>query len=110
MCQSGWTGSVRPARYAAVRVGEVAKRAGVTTGAIYHQFESKAGLFRTVYDELVASTSAHIAQERLKNPTPSLIDDCELYLDACADPAFFRITADGRPSSAGTRSSTTPPA
>lgn len=26
---------------------------------------------------------------------PGLISDCRTYLDACADPAFFRITADG---------------
>lgn len=80
--------------YAAVGVGEIAERANVTTGAIYHQFDSKAGLFRAIYVELVANTNERIAQARLKNATPSLITDCELYLDACADPAFFRLTAD----------------
>jgi AcrR family transcriptional regulator len=80
--------------FADVSVGEVAGRAGVTTGAIYHHFGSKAGLFRAVYDELMANTAARIAQARRANRAPSLIADCELYLDACADPAFFRITSD----------------
>jgi len=39
-------------------------------------------------------TSERIAAARRSNPSPSLTADCELYLDACADPAFFRITAD----------------
>jgi AcrR family transcriptional regulator len=80
--------------YADVGVDEICSRAGVTSGALYHQFESKAGLFRAVYEELVAATSARIAQARIENPAPSLVADCEVYLDACSDPAFFRITAD----------------
>jgi AcrR family transcriptional regulator len=80
--------------YADVGVDEIAARAGVTSGALYHHFASKAGLFRAVYDELVANTSARIVAARRANPSPSLVADCELYLDACSDPAFFRITAD----------------
>jgi AcrR family transcriptional regulator len=80
--------------YADLGVDELCAHAGVTSGALYHQFGSKAGLFRAVYDELVAGTSARIAAARSANPTPSLSADCEVYLDACSDPAFFRITAD----------------
>jgi AcrR family transcriptional regulator len=80
--------------YADVGVGEISSHAGATSGAVYHHFGSKAGLFRAVYDDLVASTSERIAAARRGNPSPSLTADCELYLDACADPAFFRITAD----------------
>lgn len=80
--------------YADVAVGEIAQLASVTTGSIYHHFGSKADLFRSVYLDLVASTGSRIAQARLNNPAPSVITDCELYLDACADPTFFRITAD----------------
>jgi AcrR family transcriptional regulator len=80
--------------YDEVGVGEISRAAGVTSGAIYHHFESKAGLFGAVYDELVANTAARIATARSANRKPSLLADCELYLDACADPAFFRITAD----------------
>lgn len=81
--------------YGGVGVGEIAQAAGVTTGAIYHQFGSKEGLFVAVYDELVQATWARIQAARQANDHPNLISDCEAYLDACAEPAFFRITADG---------------
>jgi AcrR family transcriptional regulator len=80
--------------YANIGVDDVARAAHVTSGAIYHHFASKGGLFRAVYDELVAGTSARIAAARHENAAPSLLADCELYLDACSDPTFFRITAD----------------
>jgi AcrR family transcriptional regulator len=81
--------------YGAVGVGEIAQAAGVTTGAIYHQYGSKEGLFVAVYDELVQATWTRIQARRAAADHVSLIGDCEAYLDACADPAFFRITADG---------------
>ena len=34
--------------FAPVVVGAIAKRAGVTTGSLYHHFDSKAGLYRLV--------------------------------------------------------------
>jgi AcrR family transcriptional regulator len=80
--------------YADVGVDEIAAAAGVTSGAVYHHFRSKAGLFRAVYEELMQNTSARIAAARSASAEPSLIADCELYLDACSDPAFFRITTD----------------
>jgi AcrR family transcriptional regulator len=81
--------------YADVAVGDIAKAAGVTTGALYHQFASKQGLFKAVYDHLVATTGTRIATAREHSDAPSIITDCEAYLDACADPAFHRIAADG---------------
>jgi AcrR family transcriptional regulator len=80
--------------YADVGVDEICRDADVTSGALYHHFGSKAGLFRAVYEDLVEGTSARIATARRANPSPSLIADCEVYLDACSDQAFFRITAD----------------
>lgn len=80
--------------YADVGVDEICARAGVTSGALYHHFAGKPGLFRAVYDGLMLDTSKRVAAARHANPTPSLIADCELYLDACADTAFFRITTD----------------
>ncbi len=80
--------------HANVGVDQICRRADVTSGALYHHFESKSGLFRAVYDELVASTVARIAAARRASSAPSLVADCEVYLDACSDPTFFRITAD----------------
>ncbi|HEY1450824.1 MAG TPA: TetR/AcrR family transcriptional regulator [Solirubrobacteraceae bacterium] len=77
--------------YAEVSVGELAQHAGVSTGALYHQFGSKQDLFAAVYAATSQGVSARIVQARASGPAPSLIGDCEVYLNACADPAFHRI-------------------
>jgi AcrR family transcriptional regulator len=87
--------------YSAVSVGELAELAGVTTGALYHQFESKEGLFKAVYFEVVQEVSAGIIKARESSPDPSLIADCEIYLDACVNPAFHRIVLVDGPSVIG---------
>ena len=81
--------------YATVSVGEITRRAGVTTGALYHQFAGKRELFEQIYSELVGRVWAHVLDARERGGAPSLLGDCEAYLDACADPAFDRITIDG---------------
>ncbi len=42
--------------FAAVGIEQIAARAGVTTGALYHHFGSKRGLFRAVFDALEAES------------------------------------------------------
>jgi AcrR family transcriptional regulator len=81
--------------YSDVSVGEIAKQANVTTGALYHQFGSKEGLFKVIYAELVQGVWAQVLSTREHGGEPSLVADCEAYLEACADPAFNRITIDG---------------
>ncbi|HEY3906224.1 MAG TPA: hypothetical protein VGM14_20105, partial [Streptosporangiaceae bacterium] len=46
-------------------------------------------------DERVRGQGLRIQAARQAADYPSLASDCEAYLDACADPAFFQITADG---------------
>jgi AcrR family transcriptional regulator len=77
--------------YADVSVGELTQRAGVTTGALYHQFASKQGLLQAVYVDVAQGVSERIVAARESAPEPSLLADCEIYLDACVDPAFHRI-------------------
>jgi AcrR family transcriptional regulator len=77
--------------YNGVSVSEIAERAGVTTGALYHQFASKENLFKAVHTDVVQSLSARIVKARELAGKPSLITDCEVYLDACVDPAFHRV-------------------
>jgi AcrR family transcriptional regulator len=81
--------------YDAVSVGEIATRAGVTTGALYHQFVGKAELFTAIYEQLVGAVWARVLTLREQSDEPSVIADCDAYLDACAEPEFFHITADG---------------
>jgi AcrR family transcriptional regulator len=40
--------------YAATTTNEIAEAAGVTVGALFHHFEGKPGLFRSVFEELEA--------------------------------------------------------
>ncbi len=81
--------------YADVSVNEIAARAGVTTGALYHQYAGKEALFEAIYNELVQAVWARVLAARERSKQPSLLGDCEAYLDACANPAFNRITIDG---------------
>jgi AcrR family transcriptional regulator len=81
--------------YAEVSVGEIATRAGVTTGALYHQFAGKEDLFTAIYEQLVGAVWTRVLSLREASSEPSLIAECDAYLDACAEPEFFRITADG---------------
>jgi AcrR family transcriptional regulator len=81
--------------YTDVSVTELAKRAGVSTGALYHQFGSKEELFKVVYAELVRGVGSQVVKARQSNHKPTLLGDCEAYMNACADPTFNRITIDG---------------
>jgi AcrR family transcriptional regulator len=80
--------------YGQVAVIAIAERAGVTTGALYHQFGSKRELFKAVYSELVEGVAAAVLIARGGGDEPTLLGDCEAYMAACADPAFNRITID----------------
>jgi AcrR family transcriptional regulator len=46
--------------YAAVPAEDIARRAGVTRGALYHHYADKLDLFRDVFDQLEAELSAEI--------------------------------------------------
>jgi AcrR family transcriptional regulator len=80
--------------YAAVPVEEVVRRAGVTRGALYHQFAGKEELFRAVVEqveeELVAGLAAAGAPPG--EPLALLRAGIEAALDASLDPAVARLT------------------
>ncbi len=89
--------------YAAVSVAEIVKRAGVTTGALYHQFGGKAELFAAAYAEVLHEVSASIVKSREVAERPTLLADCGIYLDACVNPAFHRIVLVDGPAVLGSR-------
>ena len=73
---------------------EIAARAGVTRGALYHHFASKEALFRAVVEQLEAELGARIMAAAEKEPDPRLHlrVGCHAFLDACrSDPAVRRI-------------------
>ena len=64
--------------YAGVSAEEVAAAANVTTGAVYHQFGSKRGLFLAVFEALEAELTARVAG------ASAAIDDPWLAFQAAA--------------------------
>ena len=79
--------------YAATSTTEIADRAGVTRGALYHHFAAKDDLFRAVFEELEAEVADHVAREALvgADPLEQLRLGSRAFLDACVDPAVQRI-------------------
>jgi AcrR family transcriptional regulator len=86
--------SKRP--YAGVSTEEIVRRARVTRGALYHHFKDKRDLFRAVHEqlesELVEAIGAEFARVGSSDPAEALAIGVRSFLDACADPAFARIT------------------
>ncbi len=79
--------------YAAVSVGEVVARAGVTKGAIYHHFRDKRALLAAVVDELEAEMADEIRAviADIDDPVDQLQAGCQTFLDGCLDPIARRI-------------------
>ena len=78
--------------YAATSIEEVAGRAGVTKGAVYHHFGGKSELFQDVYEQVMREVSDHVVS-RFNEPDhwTALTSGCQLMIDAQLDPAVRRI-------------------
>jgi AcrR family transcriptional regulator len=77
--------------YSEAEIAAIAADAGVTTGAIYHHFASKKGLFTAVAEDLEAEilrTAASVADE---DPLRRLRLGFDRLIDLCASPAVQRI-------------------
>lgn len=80
--------------YAAVGTEEVVRAAGVTRGALYHQFADKQALFRAVFEELeqeVIATSAERMADHAGDMVAAFKAGCRGWLEACASPLAERI-------------------
>ncbi|MFH8367638.1 TetR/AcrR family transcriptional regulator [Streptomyces sp. NPDC018031] len=79
--------------YHDVVLAEVARSAGVTKGAAYHHFASKAGLFRAVVAEVQGELGVRVAAaaEAHQDPWEQLRAGCHAFLAAAADPTVRRI-------------------
>ena len=60
------------AGYIATSIEEIAASAGVSKGAIYHHFGSKASLFREVYERVAQEMSGKAASSRILGSLLSL--------------------------------------
>ena len=79
--------------YANTSLDAVAQAAGVTKGALYHHFGSKAGLFRAVLTEVQQEVADRVAAaaEAQSEPWHQLVAGCEAFLTASSDPEVQRI-------------------
>jgi AcrR family transcriptional regulator len=81
--------------FGGVGTEEIVRAAGVTRGALYHQFDGKAELFAAVFEQLegelaqrlVAAAPAAAAED----PVAALRAGAEAWLDACAEEEVRRI-------------------
>jgi AcrR family transcriptional regulator len=71
------------------------REAGVSRGALYHQFGEKADLFAAVFEALEVEVIGQIGARVLDAPALDPIERMQLaascWLDACEDPAVLRI-------------------
>jgi AcrR family transcriptional regulator len=91
--------------YSGVGTEAIVKAAGVTRGALYHQFRDKADLFEAVFEVVELEITEAIAATVLGSGAASAIDGliagAEAWLDACGDPAVQRIILIDAPSVLG---------
>lgn len=80
--------------FAAVGTEEVVRAAGVTRGALYHQFADKRELFGAVLEELEQEVMTAAAGRMAGHPDDMVAAfkaGCRGWLEASADPAVGRI-------------------
>jgi AcrR family transcriptional regulator len=82
--------------FAATGREEIAERAGVTRGALYHHFASKTELAAAVVEQLESELVDLVVAAALRGSgvRDQLHRGCRAYMDACAEPTMARILAD----------------
>ncbi|MEU3448198.1 TetR/AcrR family transcriptional regulator [Streptomyces thermolilacinus] len=92
--------------YASVHLSEVVQAAGVTKGALYHHFESKAALFRAVLEQVQQEVAAHVAAtaDAEEGSWNQLTSGCHAFLRATTEPSVQRIMLVDGPAVLGWRS------
>jgi AcrR family transcriptional regulator len=81
--------------FAKVSTQAIVAAAGVTRGALYHQFDDKTALFAVVYEEverdLVADIAERIVAAQPPGPLEAMRVGAQLFLDLCAAPDVQQI-------------------
>jgi len=79
--------------YGPVSADQIARAAGVTRGAIYHQFAGKEELFAAVFEQVEAEITDRLAAglASADDPVAMLRDGIDGWLEACAEPEVHRI-------------------
>ncbi|MCV7089723.1 TetR/AcrR family transcriptional regulator [Mycobacterium interjectum] len=91
--------------YAEVGTPEIATTAGVTRGAMYHQFADKAALFAEVVEaveqDVMARMAALVAESGATTPADAIRAAVDAWLDVSADPEVRQLILLDAPSVLG---------
>lgn len=81
--------------YAEVGTPEIAKEAGLTRGAMYHQFADKAALFREVVEaveqEVMARMATLVASSGAKSPADAIRAAVDAWLEVSGEPEVRQL-------------------
>ena len=83
--------------FAAVGTEAIVRAAGVTRGALYHQFADKTELFAAVVEaveqDVMAQIMRQLGAQAAADPDPleELVHGASAWLDACAEPSVQQI-------------------
>jgi AcrR family transcriptional regulator len=81
--------------YAATSLGDVAARAGLSKGALYHHFpEGKPDLFRAVFEREQAALARRVVRASRLEPDPwdAFFEGCRAFVEASLDLRVRQIT------------------
>ncbi|OBG38034.1 TetR family transcriptional regulator [Mycobacterium alsense] len=91
--------------YAEVGTPEIASAAGVTRGAMYHQFADKAALFRAVFEaieqDVMARMATLVAESEATVPADAIRAAVDAWLDVSGDPEVRQLMLLDAPSVLG---------
>jgi AcrR family transcriptional regulator len=91
--------------FADVSTDAIAAEAGVTRGALYHQFADKVALFDAVVDavegDIAARLAEHVASAGVTDPVEGIRLAVRLWLEICVEPESHRIALLDGPSVLG---------
>jgi AcrR family transcriptional regulator len=89
--------------YADTPTEEIVRRAGMTRGALYHQYRDKKDLFRAVFESVEEELNGRITAAVLRETEPiaQMRAGIDAFLDAVLDPGIRRIVVLDGPSVLG---------
>src|SRR5262245_34146404 len=91
--------------YENVGTEEIVRTAGVTRGALYHQFGDKASLLEAVYEQIEAESTERVARivlgSDLHSPLEAMKAGAEAFLEECAKPELRQVALHDAPAVLG---------
>lgn len=89
--------------YANVGTEEIVRRAGVTRGALYHQFPAKEDLFLAVYEQVEQELTERVVKllDETSGPFEAMREGIRVFLAQCQTPDVQRIVLIDGPSVLG---------